>query len=65
VFRILTREAHITCEANITHKVRITFRKRNTSFQKQKHFLRSAQITDKAYLKREIGFVFCKEIAKT
>ena len=23
------------------------------------------QITDKAHLKREIGFVFCKEIAKT
>jgi len=36
VFRILTREAHITSEGNITHEVRITFRASGTHRSKNK-----------------------------
>ena len=36
MFRILTREAHITSEGNITHEVRITFRASGTHRSKTK-----------------------------
>jgi hypothetical protein len=35
VFRILTREAHITCEANITPEGHITFRRGGTHRSKK------------------------------